>query len=184
MVKRGFSTYVGLQINRSCPNTGHRIHVGEIVKESERGLEIINAALGWSLMEKFAIDTAPVEAIKELQDNPNLHGICISNTVGYSYQGIGNKIWGREVSPLAHLGGGGISGPELLPLVCDYIKRLRDCGFEKNINGGGGIFCADDVNKYRDAGADSVFVGTVATHHPRRVAGIIQRANSLTWRYS
>src|SRR3989344_274527 len=112
--KYGFSAlWVGLQINRSCPNTGHHIKVGEIVEESDRGLEIASA-LGWPLVEKFAIDTAPVEAVKELRDNPNLDGICVSNTVKYGFKGLGKKIFGKDISPLAHLGGGGISGPDLL----------------------------------------------------------------------
>lgn len=172
---------VGLQINRSCPNTGHDFNVAEIVKESEKGLEIASA-LGWPLVEKFAIDTAPAEAVKELQANSYCHGICVSNTVKYGYKGLGKKIWGKEISPLAHLGGGGISGPELRPLVCDYIKRLRDLGFTKNINGLGEIFHPDHVNEYRDAGADSVGIGTVATHHPGNVQSIIARASQLEWR--
>lgn len=177
----GFTAVVGIQVNRSCPNTGHNINIGEIVKESEKGLEILSV-LGWPLQEKFAIDTAPPEAVKELQHNPHCDGICVSNTIKFSYRGLGKKIWGNNVSPLAHLGGGGISGPELQPLVCDYIKVVRDLGFKKNINGGGGIFCPHDVDDYYRAGADSIFVGTVATHHPRRVKPIIQYANSLNWR--
>ena len=182
VARTGFAApAIFIQVNRSCPNTGHNINIGEIVEESQKGLEVLSV-LGWLLQEKFAIDTAPPEAVKELQYNPYCDGICIGNTVKFSFRGLGKKIFGKDVSPLAHLGGGGISGPELLPLHCDYIKKLRDLGFEKNINGGGGIFCPEDVNKYRDAAADSVFVGTVATHHPRRVAPIIQRANTLNWR--
>ncbi len=172
---------VGAQNNRSCPNTGHKINVGEIVEESEKGLEILSAP-GWPLQEKFAVDTAPVEAVKELQHNPYCSGICIGNTVKFNCRGLGKKIFKTDVSPLAHLGGGGISGPELLPLNCDYIKNLRDLGFGKNINGLGGVFCPNDVDKYRDAGADSVGVGTVAFYDPGQVAGIIHRANTLTWR--
>ncbi|OGZ73547.1 MAG: hypothetical protein A2908_00375 [Candidatus Staskawiczbacteria bacterium RIFCSPLOWO2_01_FULL_38_12b] len=172
-----------IQLNRSCPNTGHSINVSEIVKESEKGLQILSV-LGWPLQEKFAVDTAPVEAIRELQGNPYCDGICIGNTVKYNYRSLGKEIFGKDVSPLARLGGGGISGPKLLPLNCDYIKKLRDLGFEKNINGLGGIFCPDDVDRYRNAGADSVGIGTVAFYDPKQVALIIQRANSLTWRKS
>lgn len=181
MAKCGFKTWVGLQVNRSCPNTGHDINVGEIVRESELGLSIIYTGLGWPVVEKFAIDTAPLKAIMELDHNPWSSGICVSNTVKFDYLGLGRKIFHTDVSPLKHLGGGGISGPELLPLVCDYIKVLRDRGFKKPINGGGGIFHQEDVDEYHRAGADSIFVGTVATHHPRRVAQIIRHANGLHW---
>jgi len=171
---------VGIQRNRSCPNTGHDINVSEIVEESEKGLEILSA-LGWPLQEKFAIDTAPPEAVKELNHNPHCDGICVSNTVKYGYRGLGKKIFGKDVSPLAHLGGGGISGPSLRPLVCDYIKNLRDLGFTGNINGGGGIFCPSDVDEFCTAGANSIFIGTVAFYDPEQVALIIHRANQIQW---
>lgn len=182
VIKTGFAApVIFIQLNRSCPNTGHDINISEIVEESEKGLEILSA-LGWPLQEKFAIDTAPPEAVKELQHIPYCSGICIGNTVKYNFRGLGRKIFRKDISPLAHLGGGGISGPELLPLNCDYIKNLRDLGFEKNINGLGGIFCPKDVDKYRAAGANSVGVGTVAFYNPRQVAGIIRYANSLDWK--
>lgn len=136
-------------------------------------------------MEKYAVDTAPVAAIKELELHPNLAAICVSNTIKFGWKGIDwKKVWGSDASPLEHLGGGGLSGPKLLPFVCRWIKELRDLGFKKPINGGGGIFCEDDVDEYYLAGANSVFVGTVATRYPRRVRAIIRCANSSPWRNS
>lgn len=182
--KNDFSAEIGVQINRSCPNLHHEVsdNIRDIVEESSRGLQIASV-LGVTLTEKYAVDTAPVKAIRELQSNPNCHGICVSNTIKFGWKGIDwKKVWGSDNSPLANLGGGGLSGPELLPHVIRWIKELRNLGFKKHINGGGGIWCREDVEKYRDAGADSIFVGTVATYHPRRVAKIINHANNLEWR--
>lgn len=180
--KNEFSAPFGLQINRSCPNLRHDV-IGDIinfVKESVKGFEIASA-LGVPIMEKYAIDTTPVQAVKELENHPSCDAICVSNTVKFGWKGLGKKIWGTDVSPLAHLRGGGLSGPALLPYVCRWIEKLRDAGFTKPINGGGGIFCPADVDTYHKAGASSIFVGTVATYHPWRVAGIIQHANKLKW---
>jgi len=177
--KNEFWSPFGLQINLSCPNTGHH---SASVKEYLKVLNIAGA-LGVPLMPKYAIDTASTRVVMELNNHPYCDGICVSNTIKYGCPVINwKKIFGTNISPLAHLGGGGLSGPALLPHVCRWIECLRDLGFTKPVNGGGGIFYKQDVDKYHQAGASSIFVGTVATHHPRRVAGIIQHANTLVWK--
>lgn len=174
-----FHTPFGLQINLSCPNTGH--DPGELIGESAKVLEIAGA-LGVPLMPKYSIATAPIGAVMELNSNPNCDAICVSNTIPFGWKEIDwERVWGNTVSPLAHLGGGGLSGAPLRPLVCEWIKRLRDAGFTKPINGGGGILNPWDVDYYRDAGASSIFVGSVAVLRPWRVAAIIKRANSIFW---
>ena len=92
-----------------------------------------------------------------------------------------NRVWETESSPLAKYGGGGISGRPLRALVCEWILRLRYAGFTKPINGGGGILSPEDAEHYRQAGASSIFLGSVAVLRPWRVRGIIRRANELRW---
>ena len=178
--KKSFSAPFGLQVNLSCPNTEHS--PSELISESAEVFEILSV-IDVPLMPKYSIASAPIKAVMELNGNPNCDSICVSNTLPFGWPGINwRKVWGSSVSPLAHLGGGGLSGPELLPHVCRWIRSLRDLGFEKPINSGGGIFCPSDVDKYHQAGADSIFVGTVATRHPRRVLSIVQHANQVKWR--
>lgn len=181
--KNLFYSPFGLQINLSCPNTS--LHsTKDLVSESAKVCDVAGR-LSVPIMLKYAIDTAATKTVMELHGHPNCDAICVSNTLKFGWKKINWKeIWGTDVSPLAHLGGGGLSGPALLPHVCRWIQELRELGFKKPINGGGGIFCKEDVAKYHQAGASSVFIGTVAMHHPRRVAGIIQHANTLTWRKS
>ena len=180
MFQKGFRAPFGLQINLSCPNTGHNL--SEVINESEEAL-IRASFLNVPLMPKYSIASAPIQAIMELNKNPFCHGICVSNTLPFGFEGIDwQKVWGTKVSPLARLGGGGLSGKTLCPLVCEWIVRLRDAGFTKPINGGGGILCAQDVKRYHKAGASSVFLGSGAKLRPWRVQEIIRCANSLTWR--
>jgi len=180
MFKETFATSFGLQINLSCPNTGH--DPKELIKESAEQLDIAGR-LGVPLMPKYSIASAPIEAMLELEHHPYCDAICVSNTLSFGSEGIDwQKVWGTKTSPLAKFGGGGYSGKKLGPLVREYISRLRDAGFKKPINGGGGILCQNDVTLYRDAGASSVFLGSVAMLRPWRVKGIIAHANSLTWR--
>lgn len=179
-VKDDFSAPFGLQINLSCPNTRHDPR--ELMRESTQVLEIA-ASLGVPVMPKYSIASAPIEAVMELEAHPGCDAICVSNTLPFGWQGVDwQKAWGSKTSPLAKLGGGGLSGKVLCPLVCAWIGRLREAGFTKPINGGGGILCREDVDRYHEAGASSIFLGSVAVLRPWRVSGIIDHANQLQWR--
>lgn len=179
--KDTFFAPFGLQINLSCPNTQHS--PDKLIKESVKILEAASK-LGVPLMPKYSIASAPIEAIKEFNNHPNCDAICVSNTLPFGWQGIDwQKVWGSKISPLAKYGGGGLSGKVLRPLVCEWIARLRDTGFTKPINGGGGIMRSEDVVSYRDAGASSVFIGSVAVSFPWwwNVKEIIKQSNMLIW---
>jgi len=178
--KDSFSAPFCLQINLSCPNTGHDPH--ELIGESAKILEIATL-LGVPVMPKYSIASAPIQAVRELNDHPGCDAICVSNTLPFGWQDVDwQSVWGSKTSPLAKLGGGGLSGKTLCPLVCEWISRLRDAGFTKPINGGGGILCPEDVIRYHNAGASSIFLGSVAMLRPWRVKKIINQANNLNWR--
>jgi dihydroorotate dehydrogenase len=179
--KDEFRAPFALQINLSCPNTGHNLK--ERIQETAASLEIASK-LGVPLMPKFSIASASPLDIMELNQNPHCDAICVSNSLPFDWAGVGPRAWGADASPLAKLGGGGLSGKVLLPMVCDWIKMLRDAGFTKPINGGGGILCRWGVGCYFHAGANSVFLGSVAALRPWRVRCIIKRANELEWRRS
>lgn len=180
--KKDFSAPFGLQINLSCPNHSS-LKPSKIIEETAEILSLYSD-IGVPLMPKFSIASAPLDAIMELNDNPNCDAICVSNTLPFGWRGIDwNKAWGTTRSPLKHLGGGGLSGRVLAPLVCEYIIRLRERGFKKHINGGGGIFNSRDVIKYYQAGASSIFVGSVAIFQPWEIASIVKTANTLDWEY-
>ncbi|PIP65399.1 hypothetical protein COU77_03200 [Candidatus Peregrinibacteria bacterium CG10_big_fil_rev_8_21_14_0_10_49_16] len=179
--KERFAAPFGVQKNLSCPNTGHAL--SGLVGESIQTLHILQA-LDVPVMPKYSVVSTPTEAMMELEQHPACHAICVSNTFRTGSASIPwHRVFGGFKSPLARFGGGGLSGPRLRPLVCDWIARLRDAGFTKPINGGGGIFHPRDVNQYHRAGASSIFVGSVASQRPWQVQRIIRRAYELDWRY-
>ena len=180
LCKDSFSAPFSLQLNLSCPNTGDDPR--KLVNESAKALDIASV-LGVPLMPKYSIASAPISAIMELNNHSNCDAICVSNTLPFGWREINWKsAWGSKISPLIKLGGGGLSGRILQPLVCEWISRLRNAGFTKPINGGGGILRPGDVNYYNYVGASSIFLGSVAVLRPWRVKKIINRANSLNWR--
>ncbi len=142
-------------------------------------LEIVGA-LDVPIMLKYSIASAPIAAVRELEHHPVCDAICVSNTLPFVWEGIDwERAWGTPTSPLAKWGGGGLSGRALCPLVCEWIARLRDAGFTKPINGGGGMLSPEDVARYYQAGASSIFIGSVALLRPWRVREIVSRAQRL-----
>jgi dihydroorotate dehydrogenase len=175
----GFKAPVGLQINESCPNIGghtdyHADETIQFLREASR--------LGIPLMPKFNVLT-PIPLAKKIAQDPNCDAICVSNTIHWRDLPAVNinrvMLFGSDISPLAKFGRGGLSGAPLLPLVADWAKRAKLAGIEKPINAGGGILAPDDLRKLKQAGVDSVSIGSVATLRPWRVRNIIKTAYEL-----
>jgi len=170
-----FRKIVGLQINHSCPNVGLHHDGAELTGEVCKALDIA-ARLEIPLVPKLNV-LAPIKSALEISRYPSCDAICVSNTVPWGalpelidWEGI----FGSKESPLAHLGGGGLSGKPLLPIVIDWLNIARRAGLKKPINGGGGILSRRDAGKVFAAGADSISLGSVAILRPWRVRGIIR----------
>lgn len=184
--KSNFEGDFGLQINLSCPNTGH--DNSELSLEANELIDIASE-LKVPIMAKFSIASSTIENLIELEKNENLDAICLSNTIPYDW--VPNpyfygeelcKKWKKpfgEKSPLEKYGGGGISGKMIKPFVLKFIEKLKLAGFEKHINGGGGISSPKDIVLYKNAGADSFFIGSIIITRPLRVSKIIEEANKV-----
>ena len=77
------------------------------------------------------------------------------------------------------MGGGGLSGPILLPYVIKWIEDFRKLDKTMPVKACGGIFSADNVDEVVNAGADAIEIGTVKLFRPHRIKGIIKRAYEL-----
>ena len=179
-----FSASVGLQINFSCPNVKIGLKTPDLKTQAEEMramLGIISSYVPIPLLPKINVLTL-VEVAKEIADDPNCDALCISNTIPWGalpHKINWKKIFGTDISPLAHLGGGGLSGKPLLPIVAEWVVNARKSGIKKPISTGGGILSLDDVNVLKDAGASSVSVSSVAILRGWRVKKIIRRANQI-----
>lgn len=181
----GMNAPVGLQINFSCPNVGVT-HSG-LVEEVGEALEIASV-LNVPLMAKLVL-TLPVEQAAAIAESPYCDALCVTNTVRYGDL-PGQIHWiympGEGKSPLMNLDPenpdptrGGLSGWPLLRLNAKWIEDLRKTGCTIPINAVGGIMRRKDVQVYKDAGADSVSIGSVAMLRGWRVRGIIKKANKV-----
>jgi len=179
-----FRSPFGVQVNLSCPNTGHDPdHLAQEAEDILGCFQFLRSEI--PLVPKLSV-LYPVEAAKELQDLCD--AICISNTIPWG-QLPADIDWAglfgvpesadEPISPLAHLGGGGLSGWPLLKLVEEWVKAARGRGVDLPINAGGGILGPKDVDVLARAGADSVFMGSIAILRGWRLRRTIRRAHKL-----
>ncbi|MEK7519865.1 MAG: hypothetical protein AAB581_01280 [Patescibacteria group bacterium] len=166
-----------LQLNYSCPNTGHA--VAELAQEVAEALSIA-ASLNIPLMPKFNI-LLPVEVVQRISEHPACDAICVSNTIPWGAlpeQIDWKKIFGTDKSPLAHLGGGGLSGkPVFWPLWRWLVHLMQEGGITKKIHAGGGILEPRGVYELSQVHVDSVFLGSVSFLRPDQVRPIIDYAH-------
>jgi dihydroorotate dehydrogenase len=171
----GFSAPFGLQVNFSCPN----VPLYDDLRHFKEQLDEYQT-LGIPIVVKLSA-TTPVGSALEIASHRACDGICVSNSIPWGAFPDGIewiRLFGRE-SPLKAFGGGGLSGKPLLPIVADWVREAVASGLQKPINAGGGILKPRDVDVLVNAGARSVFVGSVAMLRGWRLQRIIRHANQL-----
>lgn len=170
---------MGIQVNFSCPNVDLELssmtdEMGDVLDEFQ--------ILGLPLVAKVNA-LFPIEAAMKLQEHPALDALSVANTIpwGKRPDRIDWKgLFGTETSPLAHLGGGGLSGKPLLPLVEEWVRSARWAGFRKHLIAGGGVLGCKDAKRLLTVGADGIEIGAVSILRPWRVRGIIRCVTELT----
>lgn len=168
---------VGLQINFSCPNVG--LHTEQLTGEICESLAIASV-LNIPLVPKMNL-LLPQEAAAEITANLCCDALCISNTLpwGSLPDRINWKdLFGTDESPLKHLGGGGLSGAPLLPLLIEWMDGANGSIY-KPIIAGGGVMSAKDVKLLSYTSPKAVSLGTIAMLRPWRVASAIQEARQV-----
>lgn len=175
-----FRTRIVLQINFSCPNVEHgQGEADEVVAEIIDSLDVVHS-FGLTAMPKLNV-LFPPDRVSEFSAHPACYGVCVSNTI--PYRKLDRHInWQRlfgDQSPIRRRGldaDGGLSGKKLLPLSCAWVSQLREEGDDTYVNGGGGILGPDGVDRMFNAGANSVFISSIAMLRPWLVQPAIQRA--------
>lgn len=174
---------VALEINISCPSAGHNTceFMGEVM-DIFRGINALKrAGIVSTVFLKINV-LMPIEIILDVQESGLCDAIDCSNTIPFGAlpeEIPWTKIFGSKTSPLSKLGGGGLSGKYLLPIVADWIERARDNGVRMPIIAGGGILRSEDVLVMKQAGADAISIGSVLMLKPWNVKSIIREAQKV-----
>ena len=171
-----FLSPVVVILNVTCPNIGHGQK--NIITEGLAGLEALSP-LRLPIFLNLNVLVDPSVAYMFSQ-NPVCRGLFLTNSIPFGRMPERipwEKLFGKT-SPLQKFGGGGLSGPMLLPIVEDWLINFR-----KNYSpffpviAGGGVFSPEDGLRLCKAGASGIFIGTMSMHRPWRVQPTIQAVN-------
>lgn len=171
-------SHVGVQLNLSCPNVG--LDPSVLLEDARAQVDALAPLRRPLLLKVNAL--FPVGAAVDLSRVKACDGFIVSNTIpwGKLRDRVDWKgLFGSNISPLAGIGGGGLSGKPLLPIVTDWVRAARRGGFVKPIVGGGGILSVQDAAEMIDSGVNAIELGSVSILRPWRVSSIIDYANKV-----
>ena len=159
-----------LELNFSCPNAKEAI-----AENVNQGIACVRRVRR-DYPELFLIAknsvVHPYEFAQELErlGVKAIHGV---NTIPYAMVFPGDRF---PPSPLADVGGGGVSGGPACLAARKYNEELR-----KKVNlfliMGCGVSTLEDVQSYLDLGADAVSLCTLALRQPKEAARVLLALN-------
>jgi dihydroorotate dehydrogenase (NAD+) catalytic subunit len=157
---RGASV-VAMEVNASCPNLESRSSI--FAHSALATAEIVRAAkvAGLPLWIKLSPNTPDLVAIAEAALDAGADALVLVNTV------LGMAIDVEARRPTLGNGGGGVSGPGILPVALRCVYDCRAAFPDTPIVGVGGISSGEDAVAMIMAGANAVEVGTATFANPR-----------------
>jgi dihydroorotate dehydrogenase len=144
---------VALEINASCPNTE-----ADILKNAEkvvRSCRMVKRFSRFPLILKLSVVHDLEKIVKAVEGIVEAFSI---NSVPW------NVIFPDKKSPLAKLGGGGVSGKIAQPFTWPFAKRLAEMSSVPVI--GPGVWDFGDPSKLRALGCKAVSFASVFLCHP------------------
>ncbi len=172
-----------LQINFSCPNTGHAQE--QDAKDIILILKIFREQLpDVALIPKFDLLVEP-ETIVNLK--LYCDAFCIANTIPFGKKK--DTQWWRRLFPndtsplLKYFNGrfaGGLSGSPLFPVLTEWLKNMEQIDASVVIIAGGGVMRKKDINQLSQfAIVQGIALGSVAILRPWRLQGLITFGNEI-----
>jgi dihydroorotate dehydrogenase (NAD+) catalytic subunit len=152
---------VALEVNASCPNLEGRS--GIFAHSPEATAEIVAASkvAQVPLWVKLSPNTPDLVAVAAAALAAGADALVLVNTV------LGLSIDLESRRPSLGNGGGGMSGPGVLPVALRAVYECRAAFPDAPIVGVGGVSSGEDALAMVMAGADAVEVGTATFANPR-----------------
>jgi dihydroorotate dehydrogenase (NAD+) catalytic subunit len=164
---------IALEVNASCPNLEGRREI--FAHSASATSEIVEASLvaGLPLWVKLSPNTPALLEVADAALRAGASALVLVNTV------LGLVIDVESRRPSLGNGGGGVSGPGILPVALRAVYECRDAFATAPIVGVGGVSCGEDAVAMLMAGANALQVGTATFARPR-APWIVQQELS-TW---
>lgn len=177
--KYTFLNKFAIQLNVSCPNTGH--DTTETAKAAKPLLDVLEQ-LDVPILVKINLLTS-VEDAKAIEDHPACAGLVCFNTLPFANIPDYKKRRFFQAgepgkSPIPYPGGGGLSGQPIFSMTYDWLRRAESAGFKKPIIAGGGVTSVRDVDMLAELNCvKGISLGSVAITRPWRMKKLIQTIN-------
>ncbi len=152
---------LALEVNASCPNLESRANI--FAHSAVATSAVVTAAKesGLPLWVKLSPNTPDLLPVAEAALSAGADALVLVNTV------LGLSIDIEKRRPSIGNGGGGLSGPGILPVALRAVYECRRAFPESSIVGVGGVSRGEDVIAMLMAGANAVEVGTAIFADPR-----------------
>lgn len=152
---------VALEVNASCPNLESRSSI--FAHSALATAEIVRASkvAGLPIWIKLSPNTPDLVEIAGAAIGAGADALVLVNTV------LGLAIDIEQRRPSLGNGGGGISGPGILPVALRCVYECRAAFPDTPIVGVGGVSSGEDAVAMIMAGANAVEVGTATFADPR-----------------
>lgn len=169
---------VALEVNASCPNLEGR--AGIFAHSPELTAEIVTAASAAQLplWVKLSPNTPDLVEVARAAVGAGAAALVLVNTV------LGLAIDIERRRPVLGNGGGGLSGPGILPVALRAIYDCHEALADTPIVGVGGVACGEDAIAMVMAGASAVEVGTAIFAQPRAPWLVAQGARDWMTRHA
>ncbi len=155
-----------LELNFSCPNVPEDI-AGNVTDGLACVRAVKTAHPDLFLIAKLSVQH-PYEFAQELE-RAGVGALHAVNTIPYELVFPPNR---HPPSPLAEVGGGGVSGGPAFHQAYQYNKALRPL-VRLPLIMGCGVTSEEDVKRYLDLGADAVSICTLALCKPEETVSIV-----------
>ncbi len=154
--------FVAIELNASCPNTE-----SGVLENTEKIVDCCKKAKDYSrfpLILKLSVIHDVERIIPEVEGI--IEAVSI-NSVPW------NIVYPHKKSPLAHLGGGGVSGKVASPYTWDFVEMLA-YKFSVPVIGPS-VWDFKDIQGLRDLGAEAISFGSVFLPYPWRPTLFVRR---------
>jgi dihydroorotate dehydrogenase (NAD+) catalytic subunit len=152
---------VALEVNASCPNLEERSRI--FAHSPAATAEIVAASLvaAMPLWVKLSPNTPDLVEVAAAAIGAGASALVLVNTV------LGMAIDIEARGAALGNGGGGVSGPGILPIALRAVYECREAFPATPIVGVGGVSSGEDAVAMLMAGANAVQVGTATFANPR-----------------
>ena len=172
---RPFASQFAIQLNVSCPNTGH--DTSKTAKAARPLLDILGQ-LGVPILVKINLLTS-VEDAKAIEEHPACAGLVCFNTLPFgSIPEEMRDYYFPHGSPVPYKGGGGLSGKPIFNMTLEWLQHAESAGFKKPIIAGGGVTSVRNVHQLAELKCvKGISLGSVAITRPWRMKELITTIN-------